>query len=88
MDVQPSSTCKVWLRSCFIPNFQCVYRRHLGRTTTEQVGVLVADARVYVWQLACVYQTVSGLPCFRFKVRFVLFATLNPQLFTHCKVIP
>ena len=49
-----------------------------------EVGVPVAYARICVWQLAPVYQVVSRLPSFRFKVRFVLSANLNPQFVTLC----
>ena len=38
----------------------------MGRTTAEYVGTLVTDARISVWQLAPVYQAVSGLTSFPF----------------------
>ena len=42
------------------------FQKASGSTTAEQVGVLVADARIYIWQFASVYQTVSGLHSFPF----------------------
>ena len=50
----------------FYSYFFKVYIRHPGSKTAEQVGGLVADAIICVWQLASVYQTVSGLPSFPF----------------------
>ena len=55
-----------------------------GSYDAEQVGVPVAYAIICVWQLAPVYQVVSRLSSFRFKVRFVLSANLNPQFVTLC----